>query len=171
MLIVSAQYASSMGEIYGDADHSYAGEFRVVAEVDEEEMRQAFGNHALDDVYLDVSGLMLAMRQVGRRINADEGGRLVRSFDTDGNGRIEFKEFKFGLDNMIGMEMPHGLGQELFLSSEYAGEFYEDKRHGVGILITPSHHFYLGGWEVGVRHGRGIEGRFTSSKRTAMLPR
>lgn len=167
-----AQYASSLGEIYADADHSYAGEFRVVAEVEEGDMKNAFNKHAFDDVYLDVDGLMMAMREVGRRINRDEGERLVRSFDTDGNGRIEFKEFKFGLDNMVGMEMPHGLGQELFRSSsEYAGEFFEDKRHGVGILITPSHHFYLGGWDVGERHGKAIEGRFTSSKRIAMLPR
>ena len=165
-------WASSLGEIYADAQHSYAGEFEVVKAVDREVMLRAFLKHALEGQFLKVEGLQKAMREVGRRINTDEGERLARSFDLDGNGGIECKEFEFGLNNMVGMEMPHGLGQEFFqANSEYAGEFYEDKRHGLGILITPSHHFYLGRWEVGMRHGRGIEGRFNSSKREAMLPR
>jgi len=158
--------------IYADAQHGYAGEFEIVEAVDHDVMMRAFLKHALEGQYLNVDALQKAMREVGRRINSDEGERLVRSFDMDGNGGIEYKEFEFGLNNMVGMEMPHGLGQEFFqANSEYVGEFYEDKRHGVGILIIPSHHFYLGRWEVGLRHGRGIEGRFNSSKREAMLPR
>lgn len=35
---------------------------------------------------------------------------------------------------------------------------YEDKRSGIGMLTAPSGHFFLGPWNMGARHGRGIEG-------------
>ena len=36
------------------------------------------------------------MKMVGRRLNDDEALRLVKSFDTDGNGTIDFDEFVEG---------------------------------------------------------------------------
>jgi len=160
-----------VGMVVADSSIFFAGEFRIVQEVSIEDMQAAFNKNAVDLKYLDLPGLKRAMREVGRKINDDEGSRLVRSFDVDGNGRIEFNEFQSGLDNMVGMELPHGYGQEIFADgSQYVGEFYEDKRNGVGMFTAPSHHFYIGQWSVGVRHGKGFEGRYTSNKRVRMLP-
>ena len=160
-----------VGMVVADSSNFFAGEFRIVQAVSIEDMQAAFNKNAVDIKYLDLPGLKRAMREVGRRINDDEGSRLVRSFDVDGNGRIEFNEFKSGLDNMVGMELPHGYGQEIFADgSQYVGEFYEDKRNGIGMFTAPSHHFYIGQWSVGVRHGKGFEGRYTSNKRVRMLP-
>jgi hypothetical protein len=120
---------------------------------------------------LDAAGLIRAMCEIGRRINTDESNRLLRAFDSSGDGGAQLKEFASGLDNLVGVDLPHGLGQEMFKdSSYYAGEYYEDKRSGAGMYVTPHHHFYLGKWELGVRHGKGIEGRFTSKNREAMVP-
>ena len=67
--------------------------------------------------------------------------------------------------------MPHGYGQEVFKNgSQYVGEYYEDKRSGIGKFVTPRHYFFLGNWVLGVRHGKGLIGRYTSKSRTAMLP-
>jgi hypothetical protein len=173
---------SSVGEIFAGHHDIYAGGFCIVKDVSQEDMRRAFFKHSVnservklgkesEDKFLTQSGLQKAVREVGRRINNDEAARLIRSFDTDGNGYIDFAEFEAGIKNMVGMEMPHGFGQEIFQNgSQYAGEFYEDKRHGIGMFVEPLDHFYIGGWEMGVRHGKGIEGRFTSSKRDSMLP-
>jgi hypothetical protein len=121
--------------------------------------------------FLDAAGLIRAMREIGRRINTDESNRLLRAFDASGDGGIQLQEFTSGLNNLVGVDLPHGLGQETFKdSSYYAGEYYEDKRSGAGMYVTPHHHFYLGKWELGVRHGKGIEGRYSSKNREAMLP-
>jgi len=40
---------------------------------------------------LDVRGLVAAMLAVGRRLNENEAQRLVSSFDTDGDGTIDFE--------------------------------------------------------------------------------
>ena len=160
-----------LGESVGDSENSYAGEFTIVKEVASEEVHAAFKKHAFDNTSLDLNGLKRAMREVGRRINDDEANRLVRSFDTSGDNRVQFDEFEFGLQNMFGVEMPHGLGQEVFKTgSQYVGEFYEDKRSGIGKFVTPSHCFFLGNWALGVRHGKGLVGRYTSKNRHTMLP-
>lgn len=88
---------------------------------------------------------------------------------------------------MVGMELPHGLGAEIYnihgntmpcahdvqngietqksgsqpqqhARAAYEGQFYEDKRYGNGLYRTPKGHFYLGEWVLGLRHGVGIEG-------------
>lgn len=45
---------------------------------------------------LHAKTLMEAMEMVGRRLNTDEADRLVKAFDTDGNGTIDFPEFAEG---------------------------------------------------------------------------
>ena len=171
-----------VGQIFVNWDSGYAGEWQVVEEVPQQQRESAFEKHALSengvrtgipdhDRYLDQTGLQNAMRDVGRHINTEEASRLTRSFDADGNGLVEISEFEHGLNNMVGMELPHGLGREWFKNGgQYAGAYYQDKRHGIGMYITPSHYFYLGHWKVGVRHGKGIEGRFSSKARETMLP-
>jgi hypothetical protein len=98
---------------------------------------------------------------------------------------------------MVGMELPHGQGVEIYDTkfgstasqppsiqanthspsnddqddatmqtaghqpntlASYEGQFYEDKRYGVGLYRSPRGFFYLGEWVLGLRHGVGIEG-------------
>ena len=92
-----------------------------------------------------------------------------------------------GFSRMVGMELPHGLGAEVYIiqanavsgahvgqigtttqntpsqplqhgRASYEGQFYEDKRCGIGLYCTPKGYFYLGEWVLGLRHGVGIEG-------------
>jgi hypothetical protein len=92
-----------------------------------------------------------------------------------------------GFSRMVGMELPHGLGAEVYMiqantvsgahdgqngittqntrsqpqqdvRAAYEGQFYEDKRYGIGLYRTPKGYFYLGEWVLGLRHGVGIEG-------------
>jgi len=170
--IGKAVVETTLGEIAATADVCYAGDLRIVEQISTEEMTAAFEKHSLDNgESMDLGGVIRAMHEVGRQINDEEGSRFVRYFDVNGNGRIQYAEFEFGLNNMVGTAMPHGLGQEIFADgSQYGGEFYMDKRSGIGMYITATHHFYMGHWSVGVRNGKGIEGRFSSSKRDAMLP-
>jgi hypothetical protein len=103
----------------------YAGDFCIVQDVDEDDLYAAYryecicsrfgilpssGNEvtvrirtqspnssALDCTEgLTAKTLTDAMRHVGRRLNQDEANRLVKSFDTDGNGTIDFHEFTEG---------------------------------------------------------------------------
>jgi len=121
--------------------------------------------------FLDATGLIRAMREVGRRINLDESKRLGRAFDVSGDGAVQLEEFALGLNNMVGMDLPHGYGQETFQDgSQYVGQYYEDKRFGTGLYVNSKHFFYIGTWELGIRHGKGIEGRYSSKRREAMLP-
>ena len=92
----------SLGEIVGNKENSFAGEFCVVEEVSSEEMQSAFQKHAMDGKFLDLIGLKRAMHEVGRRINEDEVNRLVHAFDTSGDSRVQYDEFEFGLKSMIG---------------------------------------------------------------------
>ena len=134
-------------------------------------IRSGSAYYAPSSKFLDVTSLISATRELGRRINEDESNRLVRAFDGSGDGGIQLEEFAYGLNNMVGMILPHGQGHELFSDgSSYVGEFYEDKRFGTGMYVSSKHHFYVGAWELGLRHGKGIEGRYNSKDRDAMLP-
>ena len=42
----------------------------------------------------------------------------------------------------------------------YSGDYFEDKRHGVGRATWPDGSSYDGQWKVGKRHGKG---QFTDS--------
>lgn len=160
-----------MGVIQVDEENSYEGEFIVVKDQSEEELSSVFFSMCDEDQALDLKALQRAMLGVGRRLNLNEAERLVKSFDTDGNGTIEFDEFLAGFRRMVGMELPHGMGVERFGDGTlYEGEIFEDKRIGIGMYTTagPDQQWYLGGWHLGYRQGKGIEGRFTS--RGVMVP-
>ena len=111
--------ARHLGIIRGLSAHCFfAGDMCVVADEDGETLFAAFQN-ALDcpldqDARLNSQTLKRAMAAVGRRLNDDEALRLVKSFDTDANGSIDYHEFVEGFKGMVGMELPHGLGVESY---------------------------------------------------------
>lgn len=165
-----------LGAIRAADGSSYAGDFIVVQDEEDEALMSAFEKAVPPDAEeeaLDLPALQEAMYNIGRRLNLNEAERLVKSFDTDGGGTVDFEEFKAGFKRMVGMELPHGLGVErLYHGSRYEGEHYEDKRSGVGMMTTPSGHFFLGNWDMGDRHGRGIEGEIRTQKdgKNAVIP-
>jgi len=89
----------NLGIIEGPQDkasHSnYAGEFCIVQDVQEDKLYEAYSNALSkgDADGLTPATLIAAMANVGRRLNNDEADRLVKSFDDDGNGTIDFQEF------------------------------------------------------------------------------
>ena len=163
------QRVTKFGVIHAPFKSYYAGEFTMIQEGVPELLEQAYDDAKDEDSDgLTPKTLIRAMANIGRRLNEFEATRLVQSFDTDGNGTIDIAEFKEGVSRMTGMELPHGIGVEVYYLADranmnphmasYEGEIFEDKRFGVGRYTSPKGYWYLGQWILGKREGRGIEG-------------
>ena len=102
------------------------------------------------------------MLSIGRLVSEQEARNLIYYFDSNGNGTVEFEEFKRGVERLVGSSCPHGSGIE-YLSQQsasrsiYIGDFHDDKRHGCGLFKAPSGWGYLGWWRLGVQNGGGFE--------------
>lgn len=104
-----------LGAIRAVDGSSFTGDFIVVMDEEKEALLEAFNSAVPPDAEeeaLDLPALQQAMFNIGRRLNLNEAERLIKSFDTDGGGTVDFDEFAAGFERMVGMELPHGLGVE-----------------------------------------------------------
>eukprot|EP00960_Hanusia_phi_P049923 759880-Hanusia_phi.AAC.2 len=150
------------GMLYADKDNTYSGEFTVIQAMAESDVAEAFRSHQAEKGTLTVAGASKALSRLGRKFDAQEVEKLASKFSQSPN-ELTMQEFRSFCSHLVGLEVPHGLGVERFADgSKYEGEIYEDKRSGVGMYSTSDNFWYLGGWQQGVRHGRGLEGKVMS---------
>ncbi|EKX41094.1 hypothetical protein GUITHDRAFT_153921 [Guillardia theta CCMP2712] len=153
---------SYSGMLYADKDNTFSGEFTVVKAMPDSDVVEAFEMHKNDKELLTVAGMGRALGRLGRKFDQHECERMMGRFSQSQAG-LALDNFRCLCDHFVGLELPHGLGVERFADgSKYEGEVYEDKRSGIGMYSTSDNFWYLGGWHLGVRHGRGLEGKVTS---------